>query len=181
MTAQDAIPILVHRGFYDKAFSLAIAHNQDLTFIFESLVKHCLQQNEVAGENLESELSRTIAEDFETVSWKMLENYLEKYDNRETNYAYSECVLDHILSTQNTLKFRWLEDFLKWEKFADGNRKTRIPELLIRCYTKHGLELEVNALKEQESLWDDHHPQFVDDHNYQFVDHHNYQFVDHVE
>lgn len=102
-------------GYIDEATSLALLFNQDLDIIFDSLVDKYLaalttEQEDLTGKDRTNESSRTLANKFRSASTLLsLQNYLDRYDNAESNYRYRLEVVERILSRNGDFNLQpWL-------------------------------------------------------------------------
>lgn len=104
LDARDTSILLVRYGYIDEATSLALLFNQDLDIIFDSLVDKYLaalttEQEDLTSKDRVSESSWASANKHRSASTLLsLQNYLERYDNAESNYRYRLEVVERILS-----------------------------------------------------------------------------------
>ncbi|KYR02463.1 putative nucleoporin [Tieghemostelium lacteum] len=81
---------LIQNSLYDRALTLGIAFDFDLSAIFESMALKCLQLRQpstlVNINNIGFECSDYLhLSDPSTIAWEVLKNYLERYDQPETD------------------------------------------------------------------------------------------------
>ncbi|KAG0350234.1 hypothetical protein BG005_010245 [Podila minutissima] len=144
--ARDTSILLVRYGYIDEATSLALLFNQDLDIIFDSLVDKYLaalttEQEDLTGKDRTNESSRTLANKFRSASTLLsLQNYLDRYDNAESNYRYRLEVVERILSRNGDFN---LQPWLTLHYLSHN------PEDLIRLYLKYGAVEKAAAFSSQ--------------------------------
>ncbi|KAF9427628.1 hypothetical protein BGZ94_004535 [Podila epigama] len=135
LDAHDTGLLFVRYGFLEEATSLALLFNQDLDSVFDSLVDKYLgafaaEQEELDRMDWPSRVATSSATKGKAASALLtLQNYLERYDNTESNYRYRLEVVERILSRNGHFNLPpWLTQ----------HYLTHNPEDLIRLYLKYG-------------------------------------------
>lgn len=115
LDARDTSILLVRYGYIDEATSLTLLYGQDLDIIFDSLVDKYLaalttEQESLTSKNRSSESSWASANKHRSASALLsLQNYLDRYDNAESNYRYRLEVVERILSRNGDFNLQpWL-------------------------------------------------------------------------
>ncbi|KAF9215302.1 hypothetical protein BGZ59_001740 [Podila verticillata] len=135
LDARDTSILLVRYGYIDEATSLALLFNQDLDIIFDSLVDKYLtalttEQEDLTGKDRMSESNWASANKHRSaLTLLSLQNYLERYDNAQSNYRYRLEVVERILSRNGDFN---LQPWITLHYLSHN------PEDLIRLYLKYG-------------------------------------------
>lgn len=115
LDARDTSILLVRYGYIDEATSLALLFNQDLDIIFDYLVDKYLaalttEQEDLTDKDRMGESNWASANKHRSASTLLsLQNYLERYDNAESNYRYRLEVVERILSRNSDFNLQpWI-------------------------------------------------------------------------
>ena len=117
MNPNDIIGLLISSSFYDDAILVSNLFKIDKKNIFETLTQRCciskLSSNLLIL-NIEREYCDIFENDEEfeenlSKGWKLIEDYLKKYDSIETNFEYHSIVLKKIISINHDFEHpNWL-------------------------------------------------------------------------
>ncbi|KAI1313010.1 hypothetical protein EDD11_002788 [Mortierella claussenii] len=135
MTARETQLLLVQRGYFEEATSLALAHDLDLDIVFKLLVDKYLsdlrlEQDELLGKaGLRGARGIQVDKPRSASSLQTLQFYLDQHDNAASSYKYRLAVVECILISNPDFDLPpWLtQHYLK-----------RNPEDLIRLYLRFG-------------------------------------------